>query len=175
MSSWTEELDRLQNLNKNSHREYARHIPFTLLYVNHENDIEKVQSGLFQLDVSSNNSIITKEKILAFITKNTKENENSKYVCKEISIFQVPIEPENIQYFSQMKLNENTIKPYFKTFSLVDTIYIQPSIFIFHSLNRLFFKFIQAPLRSSMKQKRIGNITKRVRIQLPRTTRKIHT
>jgi hypothetical protein len=170
MTSWIVELERLEKLNQNAMREQSECIAFTAIYVNFNNEIEFVKNGTISLEKCT----ISKERLIKIISKYTHQTERSKFLCKEISIFHVSVEPEKIVHFSQIPLDEPFMKTYFRTLPIVDDIIIEPSIFIFHPINRIFFTFIEVISRSCLKSNSsiIGKDTKRVRIQLPRTTRK---
>ena len=178
--SWIAELERLEKLSQNPMREYADRIPFTILYINKENNIESILHKTLRLDETN---IIRKERLLKMTSSYSKTTNDSKYICREILFFNIPIEPEKINGFSQTTfLGNDTASQYLQKFPVIDDIHIDPSLFIFHTVNNLYFVFFETllhknKLKSCIKSieedmKKIGKMTKRVRINVPRNTRK---
>tara|TARA_B100000073_G_C23346102_1_gene416878 strand:- start:157 stop:480 length:324 start_codon:yes stop_codon:yes gene_type:complete len=103
---------------------------------------------------------------------------------KDVLLFHVDIEPENIMSFSQCDQQNLTTKS--QTFlhhhHTIDTIEIPSSLFIFHDIQTLYFVFQeeetqetkQSQLKSILKKpySERHKFTKRVKIKLPRNTRK---
>ena len=131
--------------------------------VNIENiALEKIENG---------NRIITKEQILHFIQtkkvlKHSKETQPSITRCKPITIisttpcatpannsdgvryklqdillYNIELESQNIQHYSQVDNYTELSAPFFKVLNIFDEIVIPPSIFVFHSINALYFIF----------------------------------
>jgi hypothetical protein len=177
--SWIAELERLEQLSQNPMREYSEKIPFTILYINKDNHIESVLHKSLCLDETN---IIRKERLLKLVSSYSKTNNDSKFICKEILFFNIPIEPEKINQFSQNTFlgDYTSSSQYLQKFPVIDDIHIDPSLFIFHTVNKLYFMFFETQLparklKSCLKgdtSKKIGKMTKRVRINVPRNTRK---
>jgi hypothetical protein len=137
------------------------------IYVNLDSEIEKVvceNETLLQID-SSNTCIIPKERVLQIVQNKKMLNASLKYSIETILLYNVSIEPENIQKYVN---SENSI-PFLKIYPIVDEILIQPSIFIFHEINCIYFIFKQIDVKpmpkSILKPGGNGKKTKRVRIQ----------
>lgn len=184
-TAWIAELERMDALTQNARKEHPLFLDFSVLYVNTENVLESVSCGT--LTFSDGSSTIRKEKLLQMITSYGKggpgagpdapeHNSDIKYICKDISLFLVDIEPEQMDSFSQVKKDGLSGKRFWKTISILENngeIVLEPSIFVFHSLNRLYFTFVQ-PLKSCLRTSGgIGKVTKRVRMKIPRTTKKV--
>jgi hypothetical protein len=103
--------------------------------------------------------------------QNKKNLNNFKYSVDSILLYNVSVEPENIQKY----VNSDIVEPFLKVYPIVDEILIHPSIFIFHEINCIFFIFkqheIKLPPKSILKtsviidSKTTNKKTKRVRIQ----------
>jgi hypothetical protein len=193
MLSWISELDRLEKLSQNAMREPATYLPLTILYINKQNVVDSAVHKYMELkphghdghDGHSNNSdiVITKERLLKLAAQHAKTTDHeTKYICKELMLFHIPIEPEQVEYFSQHAGDRDSTDfctKYTKTFVMIEDIVIEPSMFIFHSLNRLYMIFMECTDRSlpksCMKKSsidettsftgKIGKMTKRVRFK----------
>jgi hypothetical protein len=172
--SWIDKHERMNNIHKNYQREPMDSIKMCYIYVNLDSEIEKVvceNETLVQMD-SSNTCIIPKERVLQIVQNKKMLNASLKYSIETILLYNVSIEPENIQKYVN---SENSI-PFLKIYPIVDEILIQPSIFIFHEINCIYFIFKQIdvkpmpksilkPVGNGIKNGVNGKKTKRVRIQ----------
>jgi hypothetical protein len=172
--SWIDKHERMNNIHKNYQREPMDSIKMCYIYVNLDSEIEKVvceNETLVQMD-SSNTCIIPKERVLQIVQNKKMLNASLKYSIETILLYNVSIEPENIQKYVN---SENGI-PFLQVYPIVDEILIQPSIFIFHEINCIYFIFKQIDVKSipksilkpggnGIKNGVNGKKTKRVRIQ----------
>jgi hypothetical protein len=134
--SWIDEHNKLHNIDKNYCREPMESIDLYSIFIDSQNAIEKISSD--KIDIVSNR--IPKEKILKIIQHNKSMGDGSvKYKLLDIMVYNVDLEPQNIQDFVQ---NDNLdTRRFFKIYPIVDDIVVMPSIFIFHSLNAIYFVF----------------------------------
>jgi hypothetical protein len=132
--SWIDKHNKLHTIDKNYCREPMDNIDIHLIYINANNVIEKISSE--KIDICNNR--IPKEKILKIIQDN-KSVCSAKYKLLDIIVYNVDLEPQYIQDFVQNH-HMNTTR-FFKICPIVDDIIITPSIFIFHSLNAIYFMF----------------------------------
>ena len=136
--SWIDKQNKLHNIDANYCREPMDSIAIHFIYTNLEKNIEKISSDT--IDIYDN--IISKERILQLIQHN-KSIHNSRYRLIDILVYNVDLEPNHIQEFVYGDFNTSR---FFKICSIVDDIVIQPSIFIFHSLNSIYFIFQEIEL-----------------------------
>jgi hypothetical protein len=168
--SWTEKHERLLNIHQHYQKEHMDSIKICYIYVNLQSEIEQVICEYETLPQLENKSIISKERVLQLV-QNKKILNNIKYSIDSILLYNVSIEPENIQKY----VNSDIVEPFLKVYPIVDEILIHPSIFIFHEINCIYFLFKQheiKPLPKSilktsiiMDSKTTNKKTKRVRIQ----------
>jgi hypothetical protein len=92
-----------------------------------------------------------------------------KYRLSELLLYNVVIEPENLQNYSKT-IQQMTDEIYLKKLSTIDDIRISSSIIIFHTINTLYFIFQEIDmLKEGMKKtkkleiKGIGFFTKKKR------------
>ena len=175
MNNWVEELERICSLSQNAMKEHAAEIPVTILYVNRNNELEStLHDSITLCKDDENKTMATKEVLLKKMCQHKKTGVNSKYVCKELLLFHVSIEPEQMIHFANGGFSES--HRFFRTFPVTDSIEIEPSIFVFHQINQLYFLFqeVVVSLKSCLK-KSSHDSTKRVRLLLKRQTRRKET
>ena len=133
--SWIDKHNKLHTIDKNYCREPMETIDIHSIFVNTQNAIAKISSD--KIDVCENT--IPKEKILKIIQDNKAMQGHAKYKLLDIIVYNVDLEPQHIQDFVQNDTMDSG--RFFKTVPIVDDIVIMPSIFIFHSLNAIYFVF----------------------------------
>ena len=172
--SWLENHERMLNIHENYQREYMDTIRICYVYINENSEIDKVISEREHLLFINKCKGLTKERVLQIVQNKKILNNIDKYTMDSILLFNVSIEPENIQKYVN---SENILsEPFLKIYPIVDEIEIPPSIFIFHEINCIYFIFKQIDtthLKSILKKggtdsessMRNGKKTKKVRIQ----------
>jgi len=151
--SWIEETNRMYSLDQNPLREPCTQIKTFFVFMNRKNSVSGVvsvsESG-DSGDSGDSSSIRDGDTIVNVITKmidipssgvlnknhclrecgaNTKG-----YSLKDVLLFHVPFEPEQIPLYNCGKLKEPTLL----TMNLEDIV-IPPSIFVFHNVHSLYF------------------------------------
>ena len=177
---WLQEQMLLQNIQSNYCREFMDSIQLQFVFLNHEKHITHITSLDEPLHVCniSNKCILSEERILALLANIKKQYYGKKFALHHISSFLVDLEPENIQEFSNSTCGEDS--PFLHNYSIMQSIHIPQSIFIFHNVNTIYFFLHEIPcshqhtLRPILKKKsnKISDNsstglkkTKRVRIQ----------
>lgn len=190
--SWIENHERMNNIHKNYQREPMDSIKMCYIYVNLDSEIEKVvcENEILSKFDNSDTRIIPKERVLQIVQNKKMLNETLKYSMDSILVYNVSIEPENIQKYVNSENGVLDGSPYnstffgdkdnlyngFKMYPIVDEILIHPSIFIFHEINCIYLIFKQTETKTLPKTlpksilKTEGTApnmkkTKRVRIQ----------
>ena len=181
--SWLIETERLSRINQNYSRENMNEIQIHSIYISKTNHIEKITStkqSLYSFDQTLELSNIGLLKADSIKLVDDISNIN-KYKLLDILVFNVDLEPENIQDFSKMNelggFSSRFLKSVYMN-STIQDIKIPPSIFIFHNLNAIYFLFqeivqeadIIIPPKSILKLGgSVPNLrkTKKVSIQLP--------
>lgn len=184
--SWIEETERIQNLSEIPTKEYAPYIHTCCVYLNMNQCIDNIVYDRIDFpDVSCND--ITKSQLLDICEKYKKKTATTKFIMKYCLLFHIDFDSEQIASFSKCeteKLKEVTANC-LHYHHCVDTITVPPSLFIFHSVNTLYFIFeeeasheTKVSLKSILKTdtskpySERHKFTKRVKIRLPSGTRK---
>ena len=134
--SWIAEQQRIQNIETNYCREPVTDIQIYSLYINKNSYIEKITRK--KHDIVDN--ILTRDVVLGII-QNNKRMASKKYKLMDVLVYNVDLEPQHIQTYSQTNDIPASSKSFFKVLPIVDEIHIPHSIFIFHSLSSVFFMY----------------------------------
>ena len=176
--SWLVETERLSKIDQNFARENMNEIQLHSIYINKTNHIDKITSSahaLMMVDLSNRIMGLTNEYVLQLV-ESMKLVNGIKYKLLDILVFNVDLEPENIQAFSQT-CADTCQSRFLKTYSVIQDIKIPASIFIFHNLNSIYMIFqeivlLTNPYTSILKHNNVvggTNLrkTKKVSIHLP--------
>lgn len=182
--SWIEEDTRMSKISQNYFRENMKYIYTYCIYINKGLNIDKIVSSVQELDnigLSTESSFgLSKTIISDIIRANQILSTGIKYNLLDILVYNVDLEPENIQGFSKMENLGNFTSRFLKKYSDDQDIIIPPSIFIFHNLNSVYFIFQEVDnkkinLQTALKSADISKKkTKRVSIHTKNHTRKYH-
>jgi len=150
-------------------REHMNEVVLFFVYMDRHMVIEKIIKDYIDIydedDDEDDCGSISKEKLLHIIqTRRHRPDVVVKYKFMDLLAFHVPLEPHELEGF----IKEDDIGRFMKSLPIFDPVLVDPSIFIFHDLNSLFFFFKEAenPVRSILKNGENGShrITKKVRL-----------
>jgi hypothetical protein len=177
--SWVLDEEKLLNINECYSREMFRSISAHYIYINGNDCIDniKCEEVFFNWDISKNIGIIPNNILLKLI-EGKKTCGNNKYIFVEGAIFNIDLEPDHIQDYSETNCDDSDNGSRFlKPFNVIDDLRLEPTIFIFHELNSLYFIFRQTEKKQNTTSilkflddapKKIYNsTTKRVIVKLP--------
>lgn len=172
--SWVQEQERIHQLSQNCFREPLPYIHTVFLYINENNVLESALKEKVESVTFASSSKLTKEQLTKLIRSKEKSTPTTKYIFKEIGLFQISLEPEMIPAFS--KCSTPTDYSFFRILPGIEDIEIQPSIFIFHPFQTIYFIYNEIKLEEKKEIKSIiatqKRLTKRrVKMQIPRKTR----
>jgi hypothetical protein len=135
--SWIHQHEKENCIDKNYCREPMNEITSYSLYINREMAIDKVVSENITIESGS----ISKERLLHFIQNKKTDTAGIKYRLMDILLYNVDLEPENIQGYSKSDNSNELSKSFFKILPVFDSISVTDSIFLFHSINSIYFLF----------------------------------
>jgi len=143
-TSWMNEVKKELSINTNYNKEPCAQINTYFIFVDGNNNIHKVSSNKENLViVEGNTSIITKERLLQIIENKKKENPKTKYRLANILLYCNEIEPGEIRNYAKNENIEEISNKALKVLSIFNDVVVPPSIFIFHSINAVYFIFKQ--------------------------------
>jgi len=160
-SSWIDKEEKMGASDTNYIREPIDEIQMFFIYINSRLEIEHVSKESECAD-----GCISKDRLLQIIQTKRHHN-NKKYRLDDLLSFQIDLEPENIQSFSELDSLDDISATFLKSIPIFDEVVCAPSIFIFHDMASLFFLFNEVDtvkksiLRSASDSHRV---TKKVRI-----------
>jgi hypothetical protein len=137
--SWIEEQEKIQKIDKNYFREPMETIDVHIIYININSYIENIKREKHTLNTKDKNTVLEKERILQIIQSKKRTTPFSKYKFMDALLYNVDLEPEQIQNYANTEDIEQT--PFFKPVRIMEDIIITPSIFVFHGINALYLFF----------------------------------
>lgn len=144
--SWIQEQERILHIQHNNNRESVSKIGCYYIYINMNQYIDHIVKDSFVLDSSG---CIPFTGFLSKVKSKCSSTVNTKYVYKESLLYFVDLEPEHVQEFSQLNVDNSHFLEYSKRFlkvlSPLEDIHIDKSIFIFHPLNTLYILLQEIP------------------------------
>jgi hypothetical protein len=164
--SWIEEQEKIQNIDKNYFREPMETIDIHIIYINTNLYIESITKERHVLTKREKNTVLEKERILQIIQSKKKTTPFSKYKFADALLYNVELEPEQIQNYANTQ--DNTISSsssssssssFLKPVKILEDITIPHSIFVFHGINALYFFFKEEP-RTDLKNAKSKSILK---------------
>lgn len=173
--AWIEESERMCSIESNLLREKLTSISMMFVYINENKVIDNIENEILILpDISDLTHIIPKEKLMKLVKSKQRNTSVSKYIFKELLVYHVPLEPEQISSFV------NSSMSFMNTVSIIEDLILPPSMFIFQSINRLYFFYYESVYDQSHSKKNIKSIlktskvvhTKKVKINTGRVTKK---
>jgi len=173
--SWIEEQEKIQNIDKNYFREPMETIDIHIIYINANLYIESITKERHILTKKEKSTVLEKERILQIIQSKKKTTPFSKYKFMDALLYNVDLEPEQIQNYAFSQDNDKS--PFLQPIKIMEDVIIPQSIFVFHGINSLYFFFKEEPRTdlSKIKSKSIlkidgeqapHKITKKVKIVL---------
>ena len=133
-TDWLEVQNRLSNIDSKHVKETMKSIYIHYVYIDLKKSLSKILTEKQELLILDHNSYITRENILKII-QTKKIYNNNKHKLHEILLYNVDLEPDNVQSFANSK--ENSLS-FLRPLSFVDEIKIPSTLFIFHQFNCIY-------------------------------------
>jgi hypothetical protein len=159
-TKWIEEFENIDDNYKEFYREDVTYIRLNYVYVNKDNDIEKMKEETILLKEAN---YISREELIEILKKNHKIMDK-KYNVLSILKCNIDIEPTDVQDFLKNKYDEDKFITVVKN---IDTIPLEKTISMFHDLNEIIVLFYEKDLI----EKKL-NLTKRIYINAIKHRRK---
>ena len=149
-TSWMDEVNKEISIDTNYNKEPCEEISTYFLFVDLDNNIHKVSSDKENLVVGGDNKrMITKERLIQMIENKKKENSKTKYRLINILLYCNEIDANEIRNYAKTEnikeISTNTLK----VLSIFNDAIIPPSIFIFHTINAIYFIFKEIKNKNS--------------------------
>jgi len=149
-TSWIEEFEREEKDYKAYYREDLQSIKVHCIYVNRNNDIDKIKEEKIFMNQPN---FLSGDQILTLIKKNAIQD-HVKYSLLSILKYNITLEPINLKNFIKYKTDFKTQGDAFLTsIKKIDSISFEKTISMFQDLNDLFILFYEADSRQTDPQK----------------------
>ena len=169
LRNWMDDEQRILNIQQNPVREPMKSIRGVFIFVNQQHYIDKIVVE----DIVDQSPEVTTEfripfsMVLRLVQSKRCVTANTKYIFREVCLYNVDLEAEHVQGFVY---NEEP-RSFFRVLPATEDIVIPPSIFIFHSVNTLYFYFQEVPLKRVPEPKSIlktGASNNSTRVETPK-------
>ena len=132
-TSWIEKEEKRFSLDLNYKKSPMDSISCVFIYIDRNHSIQKIVKKTESLTPENR---ILNSRLLQLIQENRHMNNGMKYKNFSILKYVVDLEPESIQDFTY---GDNIVLDCLKEISMFNDVVIEPSIFVFHPLNSLYF------------------------------------
>lgn len=132
---WINDFEKTDKLYEDFYKDDLYYINLRVIYVNRDNEIDKIKHESFLL---TNKNNISQEEILGILKKNSIDNER-KYSLLSILRYNIILEPDDVKSYLLNKENPN----YLSVIKNIDAISFEKSINMFHDLNDVILIFYE--------------------------------
>ena len=153
---WISDFEKTDKLYQDFYRDDLYYINLKFIYVNRENEIEKIKQESFLMSIPN---FISREEILQ-ILKNSSQDNEINYSLLSILRYNNTLEVDDIKNFI-MYPNEDT--NFLTIIKNIDTIPFEKTINMFHDLNDLILIFYEKS--HELKKVNPNNSTKKIYIR----------
>lgn len=153
--TWISNFEKNDLLYKNYYKEDLYFVNLKLIYINKENEIDKIRQQPLLFSVPNT---LLREEMIGILKKNISDD-GKKYELLSILTYNITLNPDEINTFLMVDEYTN----YLKTVTHIDRIYFEKSIQAFHDINDLILIFYEKT-KSSQENKPM-NKTKKVYIR----------
>jgi hypothetical protein len=137
-SSWLEDFDNLDKEYKDYYTEELSHIKTHYIYVNKNNEIERIIEDKILLKTPG---LLSKEETVSMIKRNAICNQ-VKYSLLYILKYNINLDPVNLKTFIKNRASLVDIgTPFLQSVKQIDSIKFDKSISMFHDLNEILVIF----------------------------------
>jgi hypothetical protein len=156
--SWLKEEEYILSINQVPYREPMKTLKCYFFYINTNDYIDHVDIEDIELDpmldgeVGGGGSWLKSSKLLKIIQSKKIYTSNTKYIFKDLCLFHVDLEPNEIPGFVDCSGNFGD-RFFRKIPTVVDDIILPPSIGVFHFVNSLYFFFYENLLQKAREPK----------------------
>jgi len=167
-TKWIEEFESIDNNYKTFYTEDIMHIKFHYVYVNKENDIDKVKEETILLRTPN---YISREELIGILKKNNKLSDTN-YTVLSILKYNIDIEPTDVTYYIKNNVEQDETYDFLKSVKNIDSIPLNKSISMFQDLNDIIIIFYEKSVNDKTEHLRQHNQTKRIYINTIRANKR---
>ena len=157
-SKWIDDFELQDKKYESFYTEDITHIHFHCIYVNRNNDIEKIKEEKLLMKTPN---YISRDEMIGILKKNSIIN-NKRYIVLSIVKYNINLEPSDIHFF--LKPSKNLDSTFLTSVKNIDAIPLERSISMFQDLNDIFIIFSETAEKSTKIDTKTLNNTRRVYI-----------
>lgn len=139
-NQWSEER-RLLNMQNTISVEPIEFIHAKFIYLNNHDYIENIVCQNIPLTLYDKGSILKKEQLIKIIQQKKIKTKDTQFKFLDVILCNFSIPSSSIFSFSKNNNLSDVIQKYVKKVSAIEDLFIEPSIFPFHTINNLYFFF----------------------------------
>jgi hypothetical protein len=167
-AKWIEEFEKIDNNYKTFYAEDILNIKFQYVYVNKENNIDKVKKETVLLKTPN---YISREELIGILKKNNKSN-NASYTVLSILKYNIDIDPSDVVYYIKNNIKQCEQYEFLKLIKNIDAIPLNKSISMFQDLNDIIIIFYEKSINDKNDDRGARNHTKRIYIKTIRANKR---
>jgi hypothetical protein len=157
---WIKNFENVDADYKDFYKDDLYYVNLTFIYVNRENEIEKIKHESFLL---SNPNHILREEILQILKKSSIEDER-RYSLLALLKYNITMDPDDIQKYIALDTGIHTVeRNYLSIIKNIDSISFDQTISMMHDLNDLILVFYEKS--NELKEKNVNSLTKKIYIR----------
>lgn len=131
--SWIDEFEKNENKYKTFYKEDNHFIKIHFVYMNRDFTIEKIKEEKIELKIDNH---LSREEMISLIKHNNIDNHN-KYSLFSILKYNIHLDPSELKTF----IKSRSYFSFLTCIRNIDTIFFEPTIYMFQDLNELLFLF----------------------------------
>lgn len=153
--NWIIEYEKENQLYKDFYKDNIYYINLIIIYINKNNDIDKIKNNPFLLKTPN---IISQDELVGILKYNS-INDGIKYSLLSILRYNINLNPDDIKKIIKNNVNYDFFN-YLSVIKNINDIHFEKSINMFHDLNDIIIIFNENISSTNNKNKK--NITKKV-------------
>ena len=154
---WIKKFENVDADYKDFYKDDLYYINLTFIYVNRENEIEKIKYESFLLSKPNH---ILREEILQILKKSSIEDER-RYSLLALLKYNITMDPDDIQKYIALDASIHTVeRNYLSIIKNIDSISFDQTISMMHDLNDLILVFYEKS--NELKEKNVNSLTKKI-------------
>lgn len=167
-TKWIEEFELIDNNYKMFYVEDILQIKFHYVYVNKENNIDKVKEEIVLLKTPN---YISREELIGILKKNNKISDTN-YTVLSILKYNIDVAPVDVVHYLKNNVEYDDIYDFLKSVKNIDSIPLNKSISMFQDLNDIIIIFYEKLINNIKDEHRVHNQTKKIFIKTIRANKK---
>lgn len=153
---WITEYENTDKLYKDFYKDNIYYIQLTLIYINKNNNIDKIKHNPFLLNTPN---ILSQEELIGILKQNS-ILDNKSYSLLSLLRYNIHLNPDDVNHFLKKNEHYNEYYDYLSILKNINDIHFEQTIHMFHDLNDIIIIFYEK--QKNIIPKTIKNITQKV-------------